>query len=124
MTKYTEVVPPQGDSESWQSGMNNRDGKTLLLDDYYPGVRKDKLKKIGAFVAAIALVAGAFGLNYYDQSYIKTTCVEANANGGPFTVGEQKEITDELSLPSGNLSDAELAQTGFVVLSNFMIQLD
>ena len=42
MTKNTEAVPPQGDSESWQSGMNNRDGKTLLLDDYYPGVRKDK----------------------------------------------------------------------------------
>ena len=113
MTKYTEAVPPQGDPEFWQSEMNNRDGKTLLLDDYYPDAGKDKLKKIGASVAAIALVAGILGLNYYDQSDIKTTCVEANADGGQFTREEQEGVAGKLGIPSNYLSDTRLAQTIF-----------
>ena len=87
--------------------MGNRDGRTLFLGDNMPSVDKERaelFKLLGLAAAAIALAAGVIGLHDYDQSDIKTTCVEANANGGQFTRGEREEVAKKLGVSADRLS--------------------
>lgn len=87
MTKPKESMSSLSNSESWQSRMGTRDGKTLTAeDDKRAAERKYGIGDAVRIIAAIALGGGVIlGTQFYDRDHMTETCVAANTNGGVFT---------------------------------------
>ena len=100
MTKRKESMSSLSNSESWQSRMGIRDGKTLTAeDDKQAAEKKYGIGDAVRIIAAIALGGGAIlGLQSYDHNHTNETCVAANVDGGAFTEEEQGAVADALGI--------------------------
>lgn len=99
MTKRKENMSSLSNSESWQSRMGIRDGKTLTAEDDKQAAEKYGIGSAVRIIAAIALGGGAIlGLQSYDHNNTNETCAVANADGGVFTEEEQGAVADALGV--------------------------
>lgn len=100
MTKRKESMSSLSNSESWQSRMGIRDGKTLTAeDDKQAAEKKYGIGDAVRIIAAIALGGGVIlGLQSYDHNHTNETCVAANTDGGTFTEEEQDSVADALGI--------------------------
>jgi len=112
MTKRKESMSSLSNSESWQSRMGIRDGKTLTAeDDKQAAEKKYGIGDAVRIIAAIALGGGAIlGLQSYDHNHANETCAVANADGGTFTEEEQDAVADVLGISPDDRSMTGAAQ--------------
>ena len=99
MTKRKESMSSLSNSESWQSRMGTRDGKTLTAEDDKQAAEKYGIGSAVRVIAAIALGGGAIlGMQLHNDGHTNETCTVANTDGGAFTEREQHEVADALGI--------------------------
>ena len=98
MTKRKESMSSLSNSESWQSRMGIRDGKTLTAEDDKQAAEKYGIGSVMRIIAAVAFGGVILGMQLHNDGHTNETCTVANTDGGAFTEEEQRAVADALGI--------------------------